>query len=86
MDFGFSQQEESFRKEVREFIQKEFPPELRWHFRATLAASIHGLDGEAWEFMKTMKRKLGWLTHPPRDSAGKQSSGRSATGLASHLR
>jgi len=65
MDFGFSKQEESFRKEVREFLQKEFPSELRWRFRVTFAPSIHGLDDEAWKFMKTMSRKLGakgWLS------------------------
>ncbi len=65
MDFGFSEQEESFRQEVRDFIQKEFPSELRWRFRVTFAPSIHGLDDEAWKFMKTMSRKLGakgWLS------------------------
>ena len=77
MDFGFSQQEESFRKEVREFIQKEFPSELRWHFRPTLAASIFGLDGEEWEFVKTMRRKLGakgWLSISWPEEYGGQNS------------
>ena len=59
MDLGFSPQEESFRKEVREFIAKEFPSDLRWRFRATFAPSIHGLDEEAWSFMRAMARKLG---------------------------
>jgi alkylation response protein AidB-like acyl-CoA dehydrogenase len=59
MDFGFSQEEEVFRKEVREFIQKEFPAEWRWRFRITFAPSIHGLDSEAWSFMREMSRKLG---------------------------
>jgi alkylation response protein AidB-like acyl-CoA dehydrogenase len=65
VDFGFSEQEESFRQEVRDFIQKEFPSEWRWRFRVTFAPSIHGLDDEAWKFMKTMSRKLGakgWLS------------------------
>jgi alkylation response protein AidB-like acyl-CoA dehydrogenase len=65
MDFGFSEQEESFRQEVCDFIQKEFPSEWRWRFRVTFAPSIHGLDDEAWKFMKTMSRKLGakgWLS------------------------
>jgi alkylation response protein AidB-like acyl-CoA dehydrogenase len=65
MNFGFSQQEESLRKEVCEFIQKEFPSELRWRFRPTFSPSIHGLDDEAWKFMRTMSRKLGakgWLS------------------------
>jgi alkylation response protein AidB-like acyl-CoA dehydrogenase len=65
MDFGFSEQEQSFRQEVRDFVQKEFPSELRWRFRVTFAPSIHGLDDEGWRFMKTMSRKLGargWLS------------------------
>jgi alkylation response protein AidB-like acyl-CoA dehydrogenase len=77
MDFGFSQQEESFRKEVREFIQKEFPSELRWHFRVTFAPSIHGLDDEAWKFMRTMSRRLGakgWLSLSWPKEYGGQSS------------
>ena len=77
MDFGFSKQEESFRKEVREFIQKEFPSELRWHSRVTFAPSIHGLDDEAWKFMKTMSRKLGakgWLSLSWPEEYGGQNS------------
>jgi len=78
MDFGFSQQEKSFRKEVREFIKKEFPSELRWHSRVTFAPSIHGLDDEAWKFMKTMSRKLGakgWLSLSwPEEYGGQNSS------------
>jgi alkylation response protein AidB-like acyl-CoA dehydrogenase len=65
MEFGFSEQEESFRQKVREFIQKEFPAEWRWRFRVTFAPSIHGLDDEAWQFMRSMSRKLGakgWLS------------------------
>jgi alkylation response protein AidB-like acyl-CoA dehydrogenase len=65
MNFGFSQREETLRKEVREFIQREFPSELRWHYRPTFSPSIHGLDDEAWKFMRTMSRKLGvkgWLS------------------------
>ena len=77
MDFGFSQQEESFRKEVREFIRKEFPSEMRWNSRVTFAPSIHGLDDEAWKFMKTMSRKLGakgWLSLSwPKEYGGQNS-------------
>lgn len=77
MDFGFSQQEEAFRKEVREFIQREFPSELRWHFRPALAASIFGLDDEGWKLMKTMGRKLGakgWLSLSWPEEYGGQNS------------
>jgi len=77
MDFGFSQREESFRGEVREFIQKEFPSEKRWHSRVTFAPSVHGLDEEGWKFMKTMSRKLGakgWLSLSWPEEYGGQNS------------
>ncbi len=77
MNFGFSQKEESFREEVREFIQKEFPSELKWHYRPTLAPSIYGLDGEARKSMKIMSRKLGdkgWLSLSwPKEYGGQNS-------------
>jgi alkylation response protein AidB-like acyl-CoA dehydrogenase len=77
MDFGFSQHEEAFREEVREFIQKEFPSEMRWHSRVTFAPSIHGLDEEGWKFMKAMSRKLGakgWLSLSwPKEYGGQNS-------------
>jgi alkylation response protein AidB-like acyl-CoA dehydrogenase len=65
VDFGFSEREESFRREVRDFVQKEFPAELRWRSRVTFTPSIHGLDDELWGLMKTMSRKFGakgWLS------------------------
>jgi len=77
MDFGFSQEEEAFRKEVREFIEEEFPSELRWKYRVTFAPSIHGLDSEAWSFMRAMARKLGakgWFSLGwPEDYGGQNS-------------
>jgi alkylation response protein AidB-like acyl-CoA dehydrogenase len=77
MNFGFSQKEESFREEVREFIQKEFPSELKWQYRPTLAPSIYGLDGEARKSMKIMSRKLGdkgWLSLSwPKEYGGQNS-------------
>jgi alkylation response protein AidB-like acyl-CoA dehydrogenase len=65
MDFGFSHQEELFREEVIDFIQKEFPPELRWKFGCTFTPSVLSHEGEDWEFIKAMRRKLGakgWLS------------------------
>jgi len=65
MDFGFSPQEESFRKEVIEFIQKEFPPELRWKFACTFTPAVLSHEGEEWEYIKAMRRKVGakgWLS------------------------
>lgn len=65
MDFGFSQPEETFRQEVREFIRRELPPELRWHFKVVLAPSIFAFEGEDLEFIRAMRRKVGekgWLS------------------------
>lgn len=59
MDFGFSPREELFRKEVREFIQKEFPSELRWKYGITFSPSVQSHEGEEWEFVKEIRRKVG---------------------------
>jgi alkylation response protein AidB-like acyl-CoA dehydrogenase len=77
MDFGFSEREESFRQEVREFIEEEFPAELRWRSRVTFAPSIHGLDNDLWRFMRSMSRKLGakgWLSLSWPEEYGGQNS------------
>lgn len=58
MDFRFTEAEERFRQEVREFIQRELPPEIRREGHAQ-AYSIEHLDKE-----KAFRRKLGakgWL-------------------------
>lgn len=77
MDFAFSEREETVREEVRDFIQKEFPLELRWRFRVAIAPSIYGLDDEDWEFMIRMSRKLGakgWLSLSwPKEYGGQDS-------------
>ena len=59
MDFAFSQQEEAFRQEVRDFIKKELPPDYRHEFM------IVGLHEEDMPFTRSMAKKLaakGWLT------------------------
>ena len=65
MDFGFSQQEAAFREEVREFIRRELPQKWKWHFKVVLAPSIYTFTGEALEFIRTVRRKVGekgWLS------------------------
>ena len=65
MDFKFSQQEAAFREEVREFIRRELPPEWKSHFKVVLAPSIYTFTGEALEFIKTIRRRVGekgWLS------------------------
>jgi alkylation response protein AidB-like acyl-CoA dehydrogenase len=59
MDFGYSRQEESFREEVREFIKKEFPADLRWKFGITFTPSVQSHEGEEWEYVKAMRAKVG---------------------------
>jgi 3-oxocholest-4-en-26-oyl-CoA dehydrogenase alpha subunit len=65
MDFGFGPEEESFRKEVVTFIQREFPEDLRWRFGCTFTPSVNSSEGEDWDFIKAMRKKLGskgWLS------------------------
>jgi len=54
MDFRFSEEEEGFRQEVREFIKKELPP----HWTGT-GVLQEAKDGEEWEFSRNMLRKVG---------------------------
>lgn len=59
MDFRFSEEEERFRQEVRDFVKQELPPD--W-----VAYGILGeVDTEEeWQFCRSMTRKLaerGWL-------------------------
>ncbi|RLC95129.1 MAG: hypothetical protein DRI39_00860 [Chloroflexi bacterium] len=54
MDFRFSQEDEAFRQEVREFIQQELPPD--WTGTGLLQEAK---DGPEWEFCRSMLRKLG---------------------------
>ena len=59
MEFGFTPEEENFRQEVREFINKEFPPEFRWRFGVAHSPWVQSHDGERWEYVKAMRRKFG---------------------------
>jgi len=59
MDFKFTPEQESFRSEVREFLEKEVPP--RWK---ELAYMIWEEDDESWAITRAWNRKLGekgWL-------------------------
>ena len=58
MDFGYTKEEESFREEVREFIKKEFPAELRWKFGITFTPSVQAHEGKEWEYVCTMRAKV----------------------------
>lgn len=68
MDLRFTEEEESFRREVIEFIEKEVPPAIR--------VDYDGLDlsPEQFEFAGRLDRKLaqkGWLCmHWPREYGG----------------
>ena len=54
MDFRFTEEDERFRQEVREFINKELPPD--WTGTGLLQEAK---DGPEWEFSRGMLRKLG---------------------------
>ncbi len=63
MDFKFSHEEETFRQEVKEFLDKELPPDWVGYVGGTMAF-LHSETDEEWEFFKRMTRKLGqkgWL-------------------------
>ena len=53
MDFRFTEQEEAFRKEVRDFLKKELPHRDRG------AAMWRSEAGEAWELARQFTKKLG---------------------------
>jgi len=59
MEFKFSPQEDAFRLEVRNFIQKEFPAELRWNFGISYSPWIESHEGKEFEYIKEMRRKFG---------------------------
>jgi 3-oxocholest-4-en-26-oyl-CoA dehydrogenase alpha subunit len=65
MDFGYTPQEQQFREEVIEFINREFPAELRWKFASTATPAILSYEGDDLAYIKAMRKKVGakgWLT------------------------
>jgi alkylation response protein AidB-like acyl-CoA dehydrogenase len=62
MEFRFSPEEEGFRREVREFLQRELPAD----WASSGGAGNLGEGGEErWEFLRAFQRRLaerGWLT------------------------
>jgi len=61
MEFGFSEQEEKFRQEVRDFLNKEVPPS--W-VKGGMFTQGEIENEEEWAFWKSMQHKLaekGWL-------------------------
>ena len=71
MDFRFSAQEETFRREVREFILAEIPQELHWAERVAYYDAL-------WPTVLETRRKLaqrGWATmHWPKEYGGQGAS------------
>jgi alkylation response protein AidB-like acyl-CoA dehydrogenase len=63
MDFRFSPEEESFRGEIREFLQAELPSD--WSSSTTLSGGLGEGSEDRWEFLRGFQKKLaakGWLT------------------------
>jgi len=61
MDFGFSPKEEALRQEVRQFLEKEIPPD--W-LKTGVIPEVQIDTEEEWEFAKAMARKYaerGWI-------------------------
>lgn len=61
MDFQFSQEEEAFRQEIRQFLKEELPPD----WLGPLSYEDEHESDEMWAFSRHMARKLadkGWLT------------------------
>jgi alkylation response protein AidB-like acyl-CoA dehydrogenase len=59
MDFRFSQEEEAFRQEVRQWLKEVIPP--RWH---EIDAGLWEETEESWTLLREFQRKLGqkgWL-------------------------
>lgn len=74
MDFRFSKELESFRQDVKDFCEKELPPD--WQMGDFFAEEM--LETEAdWAFYRQFKRKLGekgWLSIAwPREYGGQES-------------
>jgi len=62
MNFEFTEEQEAFRSEVRDFIKKELPPEWETQFKDFMSAG--GGGAEMHQFSREMSRKLGakgWL-------------------------
>ena len=68
MDFSFTEEEEAFRKEVRDWIEKETPK--RW---LELDPLLWEETNESWaisrEFKKNWDRKVGWHQITPSNMA-----------------
>ena len=73
MNFEFTPEQEAFRSEVRDYLQREVPP--RWK---ELAYMVWEEDDESWEITKTWNRKLGekgWLALTwPKEYGGQERS------------
>lgn len=64
MDFKFSHEEELFRQEIREFLNKELVPDWVGHIGPTMG-QVEAEDDKSWEFFKNMAHQLaqrGWLS------------------------
>ena len=77
MDFRFTDEEEAFRRELREFLQKEVPPE--WHEKCldayTSEAAYDAMDAALDRQLKKKLGEKGWRTMGwPREYGGQGAS------------
>lgn len=77
MDFKFTAEQESFRREVRTFLDRELPPEWPDYIGPTIDDSVVNIK-DGWQVFKDMARKLGdrgWLSlFWPEEYGGKSCS------------
>lgn len=75
MEFGFTAEEEAFRREVRDFLDRELPPD--YELAVINPAEDRYRDG-VWELQRVLARKFGekgWLTLGwPEEYGGKETS------------
>src|SRR4030067_2670748 len=75
MEFGFTAEEESFRQEVRSFLNKELPPEYEL---AVINPAEDRYRNGVWELQKVLARKFGekgWFTLGwPEEYGGREGS------------
>ena len=73
MDFRFSVEDEAFRQEVREFVQREWDDQ-GYDLTSTMNTSYHLDDNAALELQHRFEQKLvkqGWYTmHWPKEFGG----------------
>lgn len=77
MDFKFTAEQDRFRQEVRDFLDRELPPDWAGYVGGTAGDHVSD-NSDGWQVFKDIARKLGekgWLSLPwPREYGGQARS------------